>query len=124
MRITTTRDPNIETELAAKGFVLSPDNPDFFIDYRLTLAEKSTDTIQDFIKYRESGGQSTVQEAYVFGYDEVKLILEIFDAEVDKLVWRASAIMADANTDKQERLVPEAVHRMLEKFPPLPGAPE
>ena len=108
----------VETQLAAKGYSRTTDAPDFLVDYRVTRKEKSTESIGDFIKYRESGGQEGLSEAYVFGYEEATLTLEIFDAATKQRVWRAAATTANANPDKQEQVVAEAVQRLLERFPP------
>jgi len=108
----------VETQLAAKGYVQTPSSrPDFLIDYRIEEKEKNTDSIGDYIRYRQSGGEAGPSEAYVFGYQEGSLILEIIDAQTQQLVWRASA-SAVVTSDQSDAKLKEAVQAMLQQFPP------
>jgi hypothetical protein len=107
----------VEAQLAAKGFVKAlSGRPDFLIDYHIERRQKNTETIGDYIRYRQSGGDADVAEAYVFGYEEGSLVLDVFDGQTRDLVWRASATGV-INPDQQQARVTEAVRQMLQRFP-------
>jgi hypothetical protein len=109
---------DVDGQLAVKGYTqIRSGRPDFWIDYHLDQKEKTTDTIGDYVRYRQGGGKEGPSEAYVFGYQEASLILEIVDARTQLLVWRASA-SAVASSDRSGDKVKEAVDAMLQRFPP------
>ena len=107
----------VEAQLAAKGFVRAlSGQPDFLVDYHIERTQKNTETIGDYIRYRQSGGDAGVGEAYVMGYEEGSLVLDVFDAHTRDLVWRASATGV-INPEQQQQRVTEAVRQMLQRFP-------
>ncbi|MGH3056390.1 MAG: DUF4136 domain-containing protein, partial [Gaiellaceae bacterium] len=58
----------IENQLAVRGYdEVSSGRSDLVISYHLDFREAHTDSLQDFINYRESGGDQSMQEAYVYG---------------------------------------------------------
>jgi hypothetical protein len=107
----------VERELAAKGYQKrASGRPDFLVDYAISMREKNTQSIRDYLDYRDRGGSMDAQEAYVFGYQEGSLILEVVDGRTRQLVWRASAT-AVVNPGPPDRLIQDAVHGMLHRFP-------
>lgn len=107
----------IEKQLAARGYDAVSSGPaDLVIDYHVKLREAQTDSVQDFIRYRESGGQEGPQESYVFGYQEGTVIIELVDAATQRLVWRSTAGPLISPETQQEK-VSEAVRSMMERLP-------
>lgn len=108
----------VEWQLAAKGYTRSPRQPDFLVSYSIATKEKTAETFTDYYRYLQSGGRASVQEAYVEGYEEGTLILEIADAQRQRCVWRATATAALTTKNEEERLN-EAIARMMQHFPPV-----
>jgi len=107
----------IENQLTAKGYdEVSSGRADLVITYHLDVREGHTESVQDFIAYRESGGDEGMQEAYVYGYQKGTFIIEAIDAATRRLVWRGSA-GAVINPERQPDRVREAVLRVMERFP-------
>jgi hypothetical protein len=62
-------------------------------------------------------------ETYVYEYEEGTLILDIVNPANKELIWRGSAqdeVNFKSTPEKDQTQLNEAVHQMLEKFPP-PG---
>ena len=107
----------VDRQLAAKGYEKRPSGGvDFLVDYSIAVTDKNTQTISDYMNYRDRGGALGPQEAYVFGYQEGSLIIEIVDVKTRELVWRASGT-AVANLRDNTALMERAVGRMLQRFP-------
>jgi len=107
----------IEGQLAARGYQqVSSGKADMIVAYHLDLREKNTESVGDYLDYRQSGGQEGMQEAYVFGYQEGTLVIEAVDGTTRRLVWRSAAGPLLSPEAQQER-VREAVQRMMERFP-------
>ncbi|HVO22269.1 MAG TPA: DUF4136 domain-containing protein [Candidatus Margulisiibacteriota bacterium] len=107
----------IEAQLAARGYQqVQSGKADMIVAYHLDLREAHTESVGDFINYRQSGGQEAMQEAYVFGYQEGTLVIEAVDGATRRLVWRSAAGPL-LNPEAQQERVREAVQRMMERFP-------
>ena len=107
----------IENQLAARGYEqVQSGKADIIVGYHLDLREKNTESVGDYVRYRESGGQEGMQEAYVFGYQEGTLVIEAVDGATRRLVWHSAAGPL-LNPDIQQDQVREAVQRMMERFP-------
>jgi hypothetical protein len=113
----------VNTELKAKGLMLSSNNPDFLIAEHLGKMNKVrvTDWGYGYSAYGRygrswgSGGISTHQ------YEEGFLILDFVDTKSKKLIWRgsANAEVQNVNTpEKSEKLINAAVKEILKKYPP------
>lgn len=107
---------DIDEQLAAKGYRNEQLHPDFLVAYKMHVASKTIDSFKDLLEYRERGGQQGVSDAYVLGYQERSLTVEIFDARTRKLVWRsqATALLESAQERQQIR---QAITKMLATFP-------
>jgi hypothetical protein len=112
----------VDGQLALKGRRrrVSGENPDFLVGYRLAVEEGTIDSFRDYFDYRKAGGAGSPQEAYVQGFEEAVLVLEMFDARSRRRIWRASAraVVDAAHARKQNERVDEAVREMLAGFPP------
>ena len=107
----------VERALSSKGYVKDTEGPiDFFVGYRVSAKDAVVNTVTDYTKYREMGGKAGIDEAYVFGYREGTLALEIIDARSEALAWRATA-QAVVDPAVREQTIDTAVRQMLEQFP-------
>lgn len=110
--------------LAAKGYQhVEGASPDFLVDFGIRLEEKSTDTFGQYITYRERGGKQDMGAAFVFGYEEGTLQVEITDARSGALAYSASArTVLDDGQDVTK--LEDSVGRILAGFPAASTAPE
>ncbi len=116
----------VEQELASKGYQkLLEGTPDFYIGYHLSLATKlDARTVDTYYGYGPAGrwGRMGIPETRYFEYEEGTLILDVVDAKLEKLVWRAAGqrrIGEESTTpEESERRVREAVAQVLERLPP------
>lgn len=114
----------IERELAVKGYQkLESGRPDFYLIYYAGVEEKVNISTVDYgpgTRYRQG------TDVLVTSYDEGTLVLDIVDPEKNQMVWRGWAIGfvdPQAKIDEKEKLINEAVHRILLEFPPKPTSP-
>jgi hypothetical protein len=111
----------VNDELWTKGYTESP-NPDFRVTYHVMLQSKFD--VQAFpVSYGYGlgrvGAMST--DVQVSEYEMGTLLLDVVNSATNDLVWRGSAqARVDPNRTPQERTkrIREAVHEMLEQFPP------
>jgi hypothetical protein len=112
----------VDGQLALKGRRkrVAGENADFLVGYRLMVEEATIDTFGEYFEYRRAGGSGSPQEAYVEGYEEAKLVLEMFDASERRLLWRASAkaVVDAVRARKQNERIDTVVREMLAGFPP------
>jgi hypothetical protein len=117
----------VDADLSAKGLVETTQNPDFLI--AMHIGKKHRVQVEQWGYgyygapgywggYWGPGGVSTYQ------YEEGSLILDFVDAGSKKLFWRgaAKAEVQNVNTpEKSEKLINEAVKKILSKYPPPPA---
>jgi hypothetical protein len=113
----------VDQQLTAKGYErIAAGNPDFLVDFGIRLEEKATDTFGEYIKYRDEGGKQELGPAYVFGYQESSLVLEVTDARSSKRLWRGAArTVLDDGQDVTK--IENAVNEILAGFPSRAGSP-
>lgn len=115
----------IERELAARGFQpAGRQAPDFLVAYNVVSQRGQIDSFRDFGAYRAGGGSRDFSGAWVYGYDEGILTINVADARTERLIWRGSARAPLDETLSQEQRVArlqKAIHEMLLRFPPRPG---
>jgi len=118
----TIRDA-VDRQLAAKGYQRADDSsPDFLVDFGVRLEEKSTDTFGHYIAYRELGGHQDMGAAFVFGYEEGTLLLEVTDARSRERAWSGSKrTVLDDGQDVGK--LESAVGAILAGFPAAGAAP-
>ena len=111
-----------ERELAAKGYVPTGGDPDFFLNYRLTTNDRSSPQPP----YRYGLGWWGHEEARSRDtYDVGTLLLDAIDARTSSLVWRGSAsarLLPHASLEKSARRTQDVVEHILKEFPPRSGA--
>ncbi len=110
----------VENQLAAKGYIKRPGGANFLIGYRIRVRETTVKTFQDYYWYRQTGGSDSPQDAYVIGYREGTLFLDIVDPASKRMIWRAYAKAAvnPNQPENQGERVNQAVREMLAQFPP------
>ena len=110
----------IEREMAAKGIVKTDaSEADLLVGYTVGIKETQLSSFRDLLAYREAGGTDSAFGAYVRGYEQGRLTLNLFDARSHDLIWSASAT-AVVEPENGDSKVAEAVGLMLERFPPAP----
>lgn len=107
----------VDRVLAAKGYRLAEGTtPDFLVDFGVRLEERTTDSFGEYIAYRDRGGHQGLGSAFVMGYEEGTLLLEVTDARSHARAWsgaRTTVLDDGQDVSKLER----AVGEILAGFP-------
>ena len=116
----------VNAGLQAKGLMMTSNNPDFLIAEHLGKKDK-VQVMNWGYGYGPHrgyhGGYWGPGGASTFEFEEGSLILDFVDAKSKKMIWRgvAKADVINADTPKKkEKLINEAVQKILENFPPKP----
>lgn len=117
----------VDTNLEAKGLKRTSDTPDFSIAVHVGKKEKVRVTDWGY-GYGHHGRYWRGYRGYgrvdVYQYAEGTLILDFVDTKTKHLIWRGTA---DAEIDpvrspeEREKLIDEAVQKILKNFPPPPS---
>ena len=112
----------VDRALTAKGWTPVPSGGDASVVAVGTTREKPT--LETFYNGFDGwmwggfGTATTYQENYTVG----TLVVDIFDTNTKKLVWRGSASdVLSGKPEKDEKKVDKAVNKMFEHFPPQLG---
>ena len=113
----------IDRQLNRKGYQNTPQNPDFFVAYHASVDEK---TQIHSIPYYGGGvgvyGFGAVHtNVYQTRYEEGTLIVDIFNSEGKKLLWRGIAkgtVDRQGDPETKTKRINEAVEKILDRFPP------
>ena len=112
----------MDAELQSKGLVRSSENPDILIAEH--LASKDKLQVENWgYGYGPYGSYWGGNRVSVYQYEEGSLILDFVDPQSKRLIWRGSAKAEVDSVDtpeKSEKLVNEAVNKILANFPPKP----
>jgi uncharacterized protein DUF4136 len=126
----------VDDNLTAKGFSQNSSNPDFVIATHFGKENKVDITNWGYSYapnayyggygyrhsgYGYSGGYANTGGVSVYEYEQGTLILDFVDMKTKQLIWRATAkaIVSPASTpEKQTEKIKNAVHEILENFPP------
>jgi hypothetical protein len=108
----------IDQQMARRGYeIVGNDGADLLIDYRIDTREVDmNDSFSDYAQYRAAGGQAGPGEAWVQGYEQGTLYIEVSDGKSRQLVWYGSA-SAVVNPKLREKRMPVAIQRIFERFP-------
>ena len=115
----------VDEALKAKGYErLLEGMPGFYVGYHLSLTTKMEATRMDNYygygtgRWRSAGTSQTVIREYEVGV----LVLDIVDAELDRLVWRSTGRKVISNTpptpEQSRQRILDAVTQILAPFPP------
>jgi hypothetical protein len=115
---------SVDRQLGEKGYSMDILNPDFLIAIH-GGREKKVGVVDWDSRYGgnvdyDSGYDNPDHRLDVYEYEEGTLILDFVDAASRKLIWRGSVtkvISPGASPNKREKVINEAVARVLEKFP-------
>ena len=117
----------IESEMAAKGFTKSEDNPDALIDLHVKAEEKMEATATNtggyggyYGRYGYGGGFSTTRIDYN-KYVEGTLFVDLVDKASQKIVWQGRATKTldeDISAEKREANINYAIKEIFSKYPP------
>src|SRR5437870_7682548 len=113
----------VNSALTAKGWTLVPSGGDVEVFAIETTQNRQTlDTFYNgFGGGRRWGGfgdATTTVETYKVG----TLVIDLFDAKTEKLIWRSSSsdTLSD-NADKNTKNLNKGVNKMFQHFPPAPS---
>ena len=116
----------VNAELQAKGYKMTTNDPDFLIAEHLGTKDKVQITSWGY----GYGSHRWYRDGYwapggitAYQYEEGSLIIDFIDAKSNKMIWRgvAKADLNHAGTpEENEKLINEAVQRILNNFPPKP----
>jgi hypothetical protein len=108
----------IDQQMAGRGYALvGNDGATLLVDYRIDTREVDmNDSFGDYAQYRAAGGEASPGEAWVQGYEQGTLYVEVSDAKTRQLVWYGSA-SAVVNPELREKRMPVAIQRIFERFP-------
>jgi hypothetical protein len=117
----------VNSTLAAKGWTLVPSGGDVEVfAIETTQNQQTLDTFYNgFGGGRRWGGfgggfgdATTTVETYKVG----TLIVDLFDAKTEKLLWRSSSSdTLSNNADKNTKNLDKGVNKMFQHFPPAPS---
>lgn len=118
----------IEVQLATKGLTDSENNPQLFIAYQLSINQEKR------ITSYSSGGDWPYGPGWRYGYAGPSmstatsstihignLVLDIYDAEKEDLVWRGEAsktLSPSKDPDKNRKKIDKAMAKLLKNYPP------
>ncbi len=126
-------EQTVDRYLLARGYkkVETGANPDFLIGWHGAIHNAlKAETVDDYYGYPwggpftdpfYAGGAVTLPETYLREYEQGSLILDVVDPESKQLVWRGTAqaeLDENANAEKQQKKLDEAVTDLLKHFPP------
>jgi hypothetical protein len=104
----------VSIQLARQGLRETDDgDPDIQVDYSLVFSERTTDTVAEYWRYWREGGGSGPSQAFVFGYSEGTLRLELVDALSEQMILRGVAT-TNANLGSEPQQLSEVIQRMFE----------
>src|SRR5437868_10669598 len=113
----------VDAQLAAKGWTQVPSGGDVaIVAIKTTQTQRSLQTFYDGFgggwRWRGFGGmgEATTTEQ---DYKEGTLVVDLYDAKTQQLIWRGSAEDTLSNkAEKNERNLDKGVAKLFKKFPP------
>ena len=117
----------VDAQLALQGYrKLASGQPDFRVGYHLSTERKlDVRTVNNYYGYGWGYGYGYApmgySDTYVDQYDVGTLILDIVDAELNRLVWRGTAsgrLREKSTREQNEKNAREVAKAILERFPP------
>jgi hypothetical protein len=111
---------SVDRRLAAKGYLRTEGTGTLLVDYDVRTRTGSSDSFSDYFRYRRLGGTNQAEQAWVGGYAEGTLVVQLTDTRTRELAyWASATTVIDEEVDR-ERL-DEAVGRMFADLPPASG---
>jgi hypothetical protein len=108
----------VDGGLLQKGYAKGTNGTaDFLVAYDVSLKNKHTEAFSEWFEYRARGGNQGLGNAFMDGYTEGTLVLQVIDGKNRGLVWRgAASAVIDPGTGDGRR-IDEAVRLLLARFP-------
>lgn len=107
----------VDSELSLRGWAKSErDAAQVLVQSNFSVRERTTDTFEDYYWYKRTGGSGGPQEAYVFGYEEGSLTIELLDAATSQRLWRATVSAVLGKGHDPQRLL-TGVPKLFEQMP-------
>jgi hypothetical protein len=113
----------IDAGLADRGFSRNSDDPDFYVIYHAALDQeinqRNIENYYEFINYMVFA--PTVTTRYVEEWDIGTIIIDVFDPDSRRLIWRGTSrteMNYQAGPRENKPIIEEAVKKMLKEFPP------
>lgn len=116
----------LEAQLALEGFKKVAENPDVVVTtHILTKEEKEVVATGYGGGYgygpRWGGAYGGTTTASVYTYIQGTLVVDMYDAQTKKLVWRGTGTdTASDKADKNAKKVVKALEKMFKQYPPVP----
>jgi hypothetical protein len=107
----------VESELASRGYSEVHDGASFLVAYHAVIQQKIDPGTNPY----GYGWSHAYMGPTVMTYDEGTLLIDFIDPKSKSMIWRgtASAVVdASDSAEKREKRIHEAVHKVLEDFPP------
>jgi hypothetical protein len=111
----------VDRELAAKGYRLTNEKPDFLVGWHAsTQAKTNVQTVDAYYGFRWG---FAVPQTYVTEYQQGTLMIDVVDGATRTLVWRGSAqadLGSNPSASDTVKKIDEAARKIMERFPPKP----
>ncbi len=118
----------VEDNLEDKGFVKVDEDPDFYVVYHASVERNLSRSYIDtwgyfYPRYRHYPPRRRYPPVYrgfvyVDTYERGTLVIDIVDARTNELAWRGAASGIIGDPARAREKVVEAVHLILDSFPP------
>jgi len=111
----------VDTQMAAKGFTPTEDNPDVFVVYYTGLKDKIDVTDWGYTYAGSYWGGGLGRNVDVYQYTEGTLIVDLVDSSNKELVWRGSAtgvVEPGRKPEEVEARINDVVARIFQNYPP------
>lgn len=113
----------IDAALADRGYMKNPDSPDFFVIYHAALDQelnqRNIENYYEYMNYMVFAPRVTTR--YTEEWDIGTIIVDIFDPESRRLIWRGTSMTEmnyQAGPRENRPIIEDAVKKMLKRFPP------
>jgi hypothetical protein len=111
----------VDTQMAAKGFTLTAENPDVFVVYHTGLQNKVDVTDWGYTYAGSYWGGGLGRSVDVYEYTEGTLIVDLVTASSKQLAWRGSAtgvVEPGRSPEEVVERINDVVSRIFENYPP------
>ena len=115
----------VNAQMEARGYrKRESEPPDLLIAYHVAIQGKlDISTVPASYGYGYRGARAGVATTTVRPYEEGTLVLDMIDGPTRQLIWRGAAqaeVKESATPEERQARINEAVHKLLEQFPPKP----
>jgi hypothetical protein len=109
----------VDQQMTGLGYQqVSADRADLLVDYMVDTREQLlSDSFGDYASYVAAGGTASRGQAWVQGYQQGTLTVEISDPRMRSLIWYGSAT-AVVNPELRAQRLPKAIAQIFQSFPP------